>query len=125
MAKKMVWKAVITQYDNLQVLSWFDMILSGNDGEQARSQWSYEGDLILGYRSAAEFIREQLDPEILAKLDEADRIWRENPERFNAFFKYEHARKDVKTALEGFVWDQDANTPEIPKAHWWWWPLEV
>jgi hypothetical protein len=125
------WKTLLTDLPlgdpknfGIRAWEWADMILTGKDCDEARDFWRYEGDLILGYRSAAEFVRDQLPDEVIAHLEKADNLWRDNPKRFNAFFKMEHARKKAKDASEDYVSDADGNFPELPRSHWWWWKLD-
>lgn len=98
---------------------WADLILDD------RLEWDEEGAELLQRRSALEFGLAQLTDDERAKLAEADQLWRDNPQAFNAFFAYEHERKDRKTALDGWVTDEKGNTPAIPVGHWWWLPLET
>lgn len=85
-------------------------------------EWFF--DQLLAARSTFEFIRPELDQDTLTMLDACDAYWQANPKVFNAFFLYEHARKDIKIALEDWVEDENSQHPIIPKDHWWWWPVE-
>jgi hypothetical protein len=100
------------------VMACFDVITEDEDA------WSDDWDSVLPARSALEFVRERLPQDRAAVLDRADTFWRAHPAAFNRFSRFRHARRDVKTDLSGWVVDAEGNTPEIPRAHWWWWPLE-
>ncbi len=86
--------------------------------------WDDAWDEVLYVRSALEFIREQLPCSAIERLDAADAYWRAHPHAFNQMAKYHHARKDVKNELYGYIADENGNWPNIPKSHWWWWPLD-
>lgn len=101
------------------VMACFDVI----QGDEA--DWSEEWDEVLQARSAMEFVRDALPPRRAALLTQADAFWKAHPEAFNRFSRYHHARKDLKTALAGWVVDADGKTPEIPQNHWWWRPVET
>jgi len=103
-------------------LSWFVAITDGRDA------WEFDAPEILYARSAAEFVRDDLDAEALTYIGQGDAYWKANPKAFNEFFKYEHAGKDAKTELSDSQFalkDEHGNTPRIPRSHWWWWPLAV
>ncbi|MEG9884440.1 MAG: hypothetical protein V6Z86_07470 [Hyphomicrobiales bacterium] len=82
-------------------------------------------DETLHERSAYEFVRGQLSPEQIAELDKVDAYWRAHPKEFNEDFKIIQGWEDRKTALEGFVEDEDGKVPAIPRSHWWWWPIPM
>lgn len=89
------------------------------------AEWSDDWNGVLEARSALEFVRGSLPAARAAILDQADAFWKAHPQEFNRFARYQHARKDVKAQLQGWVEGPDGLAPEIPKAHWWWWPLAV
>lgn len=82
-------------------------------------------DFILHTRSALEFARVRLLPKQQADLDEIDAYWRAHPKEFNEDFKIIQGWEDRKTALEGFVEDEQGKVPAIPRSHWWWWPIPI
>ena len=88
------------------------------------SAFDYDCDELLYERSALEFVRDQLNDAQRAELDIVDAHWRANPAAFNAAFALFHKRKIIEAELEGYVYDADSLTPAIPRAHWWWWPIE-
>lgn len=81
-------------------------------------------DETLHERSRYEFIRDQLTPEQQAELDQVDAFWRANVEAFNKDFALFHAFEDKKIAMKGWIEDDKGRVPEIPRSHWWWWPIE-
>ncbi len=86
---------------------------------------SHDLDFTLHERSKFEFVREQLTDAQRAELDQVDAFWRANPEAFNNEFKRLHAFENKKTAMEGMgVFDDQGRVPEIPRSHWWFWPIE-
>lgn len=80
-------------------------------------------DETLHGRSVYEFIRDQLTDEQRAELDQVDAFWRARPAAFNKDFAAWHYRANRAAELAGFVEDDEGRTPEIPRSHWWWWPL--
>lgn len=86
--------------------------------------YDMDRDETLHERSSYEFVRDQLTPEQQAELDQVDAFWRANVAAFNKDFALLHAYEDKKTAMEGWVEDERGQPPEIPRTHWWWWPLE-
>lgn len=83
----------------------------------------YDRDFLLHYRSALEFVRDQLSASQLAELDAVDAHWRAHAALFNRAFGIQHGRGNHKNALQGFVQDEGGKAPEIPADHWWWQPL--
>lgn len=81
-------------------------------------------DETLHDRSEYEFIRDQLTPEQQAELDQVDAFWRANAQAFNKDFALIHAYEDKKAAMKGRVVDDKGKVPEIPRSHWWWWPIK-
>lgn len=98
-------------------LNCFDTL--GNDS------FDHDRDGMLAERSAFELVRDQLDDAQRAELDQVDAFWRENAEAFNKDFAMQRAFLNKKTVLAGLVEDDKGNVPEIPRSHWWWWPLKV
>lgn len=85
--------------------------------------FDWELDHLLHNRSALEFVRDRLSDAQRAEIAEVDAHWRANADAFNTCFAAEHtARRADK--LDGFVEDQDGNTPAVPRDHWWWRPIE-
>lgn len=82
-------------------------------------------DELLAERSALELVRDQLSLAQQAELDLVDQYWRDHAAQFNLDFARLHVRKGVKSELEGFVYGVSGDTPAIPRAHWWWWPIEA
>ncbi len=80
---------------------------------------------MLAERSALELVRDQLDAAQLAELDRVDAFWRANPEAFNADFAMDHAFLDKGAVLAGLIKDTRGKTPDVPRSHWWWRPLET
>lgn len=80
-------------------------------------------DETLHERSRYEFIREQLTDAQRAELDQVDAFWRANAALFNKDFAKFHAFEDKKKVMMGWVEDENGNPPEIPRSHWWWWPI--
>ncbi len=81
-------------------------------------------DETLHDRSEYEFIRDQLTAEQQAELDQVDAFWRANPDAFNKDFALIHAFEDKKTAMVGRIEDEKGRVPEVPREHWWWWPIK-
>ena len=90
----------------------------------ADPDFDYDRDETLHERSAYEFIRDQLTTEQRAELDLVDAYWRAHASEFNVAFGVWHHQADRKVELAGFVEDEAGETPEIPRAHWWWWSIE-
>lgn len=86
--------------------------------------FSHDRSGMLAERSAFEMVRDQLDDAQRAELDRIDAFWRENAEAFNRDFRMQQAFLDKKTVLAGMVEDDKGRTPEIPRSHWWWWPIK-
>lgn len=86
--------------------------------------FDHDRDGMLAERSAFELVRDQLDDEQRAELDRIDAFWRDNAEAFNRDFKLDHAFLGKKTVLAGMVEDAKGKVPEIPRSHWWWWPIK-
>lgn len=84
--------------------------------------FDWEMDSLLQYRSALEFVRNQLTDAQRAELEDVDAFWRADPTKFNLCFRAEHARRN-KMTLAGFVEDAHGKTPAIPRSHWWWRPI--
>lgn len=85
---------------------------------------SWGRDAALHERSAYEMVRDQLTPDQQAELDQVDEFWRANAAAFNKDFGTFHVREDRAAALEGYVEDDQGETPPIPRSHWWWRPIE-
>lgn len=81
-------------------------------------------DFLLHNRSSYELVRDQLTPDQQAELDQVDAYWKANAKDFNAAFAVFHFQEDKPTALTGFVEDEHGDVPPIPRAHWWWKPIE-
>ena len=79
-----------------------------------------EWDDILHYRSALEFVREQLTDAQRGELDTVDAHWRANAGDFNAAFGIKHNSKTPTDAMARWVVGDDGVIPEIPTSHWWW-----
>lgn len=86
--------------------------------------WQWDRDQTLHNRSKYEFIREQLTDAQRTELDQVDSFWRAHPKEFNEAFGIFHYQSNKKTALTGFVEDENGETPAIPASHWWWRPIE-
>ena len=87
--------------------------------------FDYDRDECLHNRSRYEFVRDRLEPSQQAELDQVDAYWRAHPKEFNEAFEPWHFRANKKTELKSFVTDANGNTPEIPRSHWWWWPIKI
>lgn len=85
--------------------------------------FDHDRDGMLAERSAFELVRDQLDDDQRAELDRIDDFWRTNAQAFNQDFKLHHAFLDKATALAGLVEDGKGKVPEVPRSHWWWWPI--
>ncbi len=85
---------------------------------------SWGRDATLHERSAYELVRDQLDDAQRAELDLVDAYWRANAAAFNEDFAAFHFHENKKTALTGFVEDENGEVPPIPRSHWWWRPIE-
>jgi hypothetical protein len=86
--------------------------------------FDYDRDETLHERSAYELVRDQLTVDQQTELDKVDAYWQANAKDFNADFAVFHFQENKQTALTGFVMDEDGNVPPIPRAHWWWRPIE-
>ena len=89
--------------------------------------WDYGVDAeYLCIRSACEFVREHLPKAVQKDLDKIDAFWKAHPKDFNRCFGAElnQPMGEKMKALKGYVWDEDGETPEIPKSHWWWFKLD-
>lgn len=106
-----------TRLLDLPVLAAFDTL--GDDS------FSHDRDEILNQRSAIEFVRADLTPDQQAELDRVDEFWRAHATDFNKDFALVHAFSDMKTAMKGWIKDSRDQAPEIPRSHWWWWPIEI
>jgi hypothetical protein len=79
-----------------------------------------EWDDLLLYRSALEFVREQLSDAQRGELDTVDAHWRSQPDAFNSAFAAKHATHAASDAMRAWVQDENGDTPIIPRSHWWW-----
>lgn len=86
--------------------------------------FSHDRDDLLHLRSAIEFVRADMTSDQHAELDQVDAFWRNHALDFNKDFALVHAFTDKKTAMKGWVEDDAGSTPEIPRSHWWWWPIK-
>ncbi len=82
-----------------------------------------EWDDLLHDRSAMEFVRQQMSALQQAELDKVDAHWRGQPELFNAAFAAKHSVRDLQNEMGDFVEDEQGVWPNIPRSHWWWWPI--
>ena len=85
--------------------------------------YDMDRDETLHERSAYEFVRDQLTPTQRAELDQVDAFWRANAQAFNKDFALFHAFEDKKLAMDSWIRDDQGRVPEIPRSHWWWWPI--
>ena len=87
--------------------------------------WDYDWDELLYARSLWEAGKQQglVSAAQIADLARIDAYWRAHPKAFNRAFRTEHARKKIKTELQGWVEDEHGQAMPIPQSHWWWWPL--
>jgi hypothetical protein len=85
--------------------------------------FDWEMDELLRNRSALELVRDRLSEAQVAELEMVDIYWRAKREAFNACFSADHARRS-RMSLAGFVEDENGDTPDIPRDHWWWRPIE-
>ena len=79
---------------------------------------------ILQKRSAFELVRASLTDDQRAELDLVDTHWQAHAQDFDEAFATLHHQADRKTVLRGYVVAEDGSTPPIPRAHWWWKPIE-
>lgn len=86
--------------------------------------FSHDRSGMLAERSAFEMVRDQLDDAQRAELDMIDDFWRTNADAFNRDFRLQQAFLDRTTILSGMVVDAKGKVPEIPRSHWWWWPIK-
>lgn len=119
MAYRLIFAEYTLEGDSLldsAPLNCFDTL--GNDS------FDHDRDGMLAERSAFEMVRDQLDDAQRAELDMIDDFWRANADAFNRDFRMQQVLIDKKTVLTGMVEDDAGNTPEIPRSHWWWWPIK-
>lgn len=88
------------------------------------SDFDMDRDETLHERSRYEFVRDQLTAAQQAELDVVDAFWKANRAAFNVDFARLHANEDKRTAMTGWIEDENGRVPPIPRSHWWWWPLE-
>lgn len=80
-----------------------------------------EWDDLLHYRSALEFVRDQMNADQLAELAKVDAHWQADAAAFNHAFASKH--RQPKPTMRGWVSNGGDTAPVIPSSHWWWRPL--
>jgi len=70
--------------------------------EEETRWWSHNWDDLLYVRSVYELLRDRLNADQQADLEQIDAWWHEHPEAFDATFAERHAYVDRRTALQGF-----------------------